>query len=39
MSLNELAVEWEGLPLGQLVDIPVKWFLMGESLSEAALAL
>ena len=39
MSLDELReVEWEGLPLGQLVDIPVKWFLMGESLSEDALA-
>ena len=38
MSLNELReVEWEGLPLGQLVDIPVKWFLMGESLSEDPL--
>ncbi|MEZ5243396.1 MAG: hypothetical protein R2696_16875 [Microthrixaceae bacterium] len=21
-------VEWNGLPLGQLVDIPVKWFLV-----------
>lgn len=32
LSLDELSsVEWNGLPLGRLVDIPVKWFLMGES--------
>lgn len=38
LSLDELKeVEWDGLPLGKLVDIPVKWFLMGESLSEDPL--
>jgi hypothetical protein len=28
---------WDGLPLGQLVDIPVKWFLMGESVQSDPL--
>jgi len=38
LNLKELQeVEWDGLPLGKLVDIPVKWFLMGESLSEDPL--
>ena len=38
LNLEELReVEWGGLPLGKLVDIPVKWFLMGESLSEDPL--
>ena len=38
LDLEELRkVEWNGLPLGKLVDIPVKWFLMGESLSEDPL--
>ena len=30
-------VEWNGLPLGRLVDIPVKWFLMGESIDKDPL--
>lgn len=34
LSMDELQdVEWEGLPLGRLVQIPVKWFLMAETLS------
>ena len=38
LSLDELAgVEWNGLPLGRLVDIPVKWFLMGESIDNDPL--
>lgn len=38
LSLHELeGVEWRGLPLGRLVDIPVKWFLMGESIDEDPL--
>jgi len=32
------AVEGLGLPLGQLVDIPVKWFLMGTRLADDPLA-
>jgi hypothetical protein len=31
-------VEALGLPLGELVDIPVKWFLMGTRLAEDPLA-
>ena len=39
LSLPELReVEWEGLPLGKLVEIPVMWFLLGESLEDDPLA-
>jgi len=39
LSVLELAdVESDGLPLGTLVDIPVKWFLMAAQLSEDPLA-
>ena len=39
LSLSELReVEWEGLPLGNLVEIPVIWFLTGETLSDDPLA-
>jgi len=38
LSLRELReVEYKGLPLGSLVEIPVKWFLLGETLSEDPL--
>ncbi|MCU1447965.1 MAG: hypothetical protein JWP02_135 [Acidimicrobiales bacterium] len=43
-ALDEVAapmlpdVEGMGLPLGQLVDIPVKWFLMGSQVAEDPLA-
>ena len=38
MSLSELMrVEYDGLPLGSLVEIPVKWFLLGETLSQDPL--
>jgi hypothetical protein len=34
LSLSELMeVEYEGIALGALVEIPVKWFLLGETLS------
>lgn len=32
-------VSWEGLPLGRLVDIPVRWFLLGASLGHDPLAV
>jgi hypothetical protein len=31
-------VEWDGLPLGHVVDIPVKWFLCAASVDEDPLA-
>ena len=38
LSLDELKnVTYKGLPLGSLVEIPVKWFLLGETLSEDPL--
>lgn len=38
LDLVELRnAEWNGLPLGRLVDIPVKWFLMGESIDRDPL--
>jgi hypothetical protein len=38
MSLDELhAVTYGGLDLGQLVDIPTKWFLLADALSEDPL--
>lgn len=38
MSLGELTdVVAEGLPLGRLVDIPVKWFLMGSGATDDPL--
>ena len=38
LSLRELReVEYKGLPLGALVEIPVKWFLLGETLAEDPL--
>lgn len=39
LSLDELAaVDYRGLPLGELVDIPVKWFLMRSNLQNDPLA-
>lgn len=39
LTLDELlAAEWNGIPLGHLVEIPVKWFLLGESLDKDPLA-
>lgn len=32
------SVQWEGLALGELVDIPVKWFLMAAQLDDDPLA-
>lgn len=38
LSLDELKnVTYKGLALGSLVEIPVKWFLLGETLSEDPL--
>jgi len=38
LSLVDLKkVVYKGLPLGSLVEIPVKWFLLGETLSEDPL--
>jgi hypothetical protein len=38
LSLEELKnVTYKGLALGSLVEIPVKWFLLGETLSEDPL--
>jgi Capsule polysaccharide biosynthesis protein len=38
LSLSELVhVEWAGLPLGRLMDIPAKWFLMGTKLEDDPL--
>lgn len=38
MGVDELAaVEWEGLPLGRLVEIPTKWFLMASTLDNDPL--
>ncbi|MCB0965005.1 MAG: hypothetical protein KDA98_17140, partial [Acidimicrobiales bacterium] len=39
LTLPELAeVEWDGLPLGQLLDIPLKWFLMKAQVADDPLA-
>lgn len=39
LGLDELrAVEWSGLPLGQLVTVPVSWFLCTTDLSSDPLA-
>jgi len=38
MNLDELKnVNYKGLPLGSLVEIPVKWFLLGETLNQDPL--
>jgi hypothetical protein len=38
MNLNDLKeVCYKGLPLGSLVEIPVKWFLLGETLEQDPL--
>lgn len=40
MSLEELTkVEYNGFKLGFIVDIPVKWFLLRETLSEDPIAV
>jgi hypothetical protein len=40
MNLEELRqVTYKGIPLGEIVEIPVKWFLLGETLSEDPLAM
>ncbi len=40
MSLFELTnIEYKGYKLGLLVDIPVKWFLLEETLSEDPIAI
>src|SRR5207245_2243833 len=33
-----LSVEWQGLPLGRLIDIPVRWFLLRSTLDDEPLA-
>ena len=39
MNLEDLkSVSYRGLPLGSLVEIPVKWFLLGETLEKDPLA-
>lgn len=40
MNLEELRqVTYMGIPLGEIVEIPVKWFLLGETLSKDPLAM
>lgn len=40
MSVSKMAqLEFHGLPLGQLVDIPVKWFLLAANLGDDPLGV
>jgi hypothetical protein len=40
MNLDELQdVTYMGIRLGEIVEIPVKWFLLGETLSKDPLAM